>query len=85
MIEIATGELAWQADANCRGTDWQAFFPDDGAPSDEAKRICQRCSVRAECLDYAVTEGIRWGIWGATNETERNALIREHKKRKAAA
>lgn len=84
MIEIATGELAWQADANCRGTDWQAFFPDDGAPSDEAKRICQRCTVRAECLAYAIAHEVKWGVWGATNETERKVLIRERKRGAAA-
>jgi WhiB family redox-sensing transcriptional regulator len=85
VIEIASGDLDWQLDANCRGTDAAAFFPDEGAPSDEAKRICQRCTVRRQCLEYAVTRDIRWGVWGSTNETERKALIRAHKQRKAAA
>lgn len=85
VIEIPAGELDWQVDANCQGTDWEAFFPEDGAPSDEAKRICNRCTVRSECLAYALAHEVKHGVWGATNETERKDLIRAHKRRQAAA
>ena len=85
MADIAsTGDLAWQVDANCRGTDWEAFFPDDGGSSVEAKRICARCTVRVECLTYSIVHEIKDGVWGGTHETERKALIREHKRQAAA-
>lgn len=32
----------------------------------EAQMICRRCPVRRECLDYAMTNGEAWGVWGAT-------------------
>lgn len=85
MVEITAEELAWQEDANCRGTDWEAFFPEDGGSSAEAKRICGRCSVRAECLAWAIAREVKWGVWGATHETERREMIRAYKKQQAAA
>jgi len=32
----------------------------------KAQMICRRCPVRQECLDYAMTNGEGWGVWGAT-------------------
>jgi hypothetical protein len=32
----------------------------------QAQMICRRCPVRQECLDYAMTNGEAWGVWGAT-------------------
>ena len=44
----------WQRDAECRGVDPELFFPDRGARITEALAACERCTVRAECLDYAL-------------------------------
>jgi WhiB family redox-sensing transcriptional regulator len=41
----------------------------------EAKSICQACSVRRSCLDYAVRIREPHGIWGGLNELERRNLI----------
>jgi WhiB family redox-sensing transcriptional regulator len=70
------GALAWQADALCAQTDPEAFFPEKGGSTREAKKICQQCDVRSECLDYALANDERFGIWGGLSERERRRLRR---------
>jgi len=69
--------LAWQADALCAQTDPEAFFPEKGGSTREAKRICEGCEVRSECLDYALANDERFGIWGGLSERERRKLRRQ--------
>ena len=72
-----TGEpdpLAWQADALCAQTDPEAFFPEKGGSTRDAKKICASCEVRAQCLEYALKNDERFGIWGGLSERERRKL-----------
>lgn len=69
-------ELAWQTDALCSQTDPEAFFPEKGGSTRDAKRICQGCTVRGECLEYALSNDERFGIWGGLSERERRKLRR---------
>jgi WhiB family redox-sensing transcriptional regulator len=71
------GELSWQDRALCAQTDPEAFFPEKGGSTREAKRVCRTCEVRAECLDYALEHDERFGIWGGLSERERRRLKRE--------
>ena len=73
----ADSALAWQADALCAQTDPEAFFPEKGGSTREAKRICQACAVRDECLEYALEHDERFGIWGGLSDRERRRLKRE--------
>jgi WhiB family transcriptional regulator, redox-sensing transcriptional regulator len=66
----------WQENALCAQTDPEAFFPEKGGSTREAKRICSGCDVRAECLDYALAHDERFGIWGGLSERERRRLRR---------
>lgn len=68
---------AWQADALCAQTDPEAFFPEKGGSTREAKRICEGCEVRSECLEFALANDERFGIWGGLSERERRKLRRE--------
>jgi len=68
--------LAWQADALCAQTDPEAFFPEKGGSTRDAKRICTSCDVRGECLEYALQNDERFGIWGGLSERERRKLKR---------
>ena len=65
------GALAWQSDALCAQTDPEAFFPEKGGSTRDAKRICSGCPVRDECLQYALEHDERFGIWGGLSERER--------------
>ncbi len=70
------GPLAWQQFALCAQTDPEAFFPEKGGSTREAKAICASCEVRAECLEYALAHDERFGIWGGLSERERRRLKR---------
>ncbi len=69
-------EQEWQERALCAQTDPEAFFPEKGGSTREAKRICQGCEVRSECLEYALEHDERFGIWGGLSERERRKLKR---------
>jgi WhiB family transcriptional regulator, redox-sensing transcriptional regulator len=74
----AGGEDAgWQDRALCAQTDPEAFFPEKGGSTREAKKVCRGCEVRAECLGYALEHDERFGIWGGLSERERRRLKRE--------
>ncbi len=60
----------------CVQVGWAIFFPEQGESNREAKQVCRRCAVRQECLDTAVREGHRWGVWGGMSERERRPLHR---------
>lgn len=79
-LEVMAGEtpdeLAWQERALCAQTDPEAFFPEKGGSTREAKKVCLSCEVRVECLEYALTHDERFGIWGGLSERERRRLRR---------
>ena len=71
----------WRHAAECRESDPELFFPvGTSGPAllqiTEAKAVCGRCPVRAECLDWALRTGQDAGIWGGMSEDERRALRR---------
>jgi len=73
---VVEDDQAWQERALCAQTDPEAFFPEKGGSTREAKRICGGCEVRAECLEYALAHDERFGIWGGLSERERRRLKR---------
>ena len=64
----------WQSLAECRGERVEMFIPDRGAPTARAKQLCARCTVRTECLKYALAIPDLVGYWAGTNERERRRL-----------
>lgn len=68
--------LSWQTDALCAQTDPEAFFPEKGGSTRDAKRVCTTCDVRDQCLEYALNNDERFGIWGGLSERERRKLKR---------
>jgi WhiB family redox-sensing transcriptional regulator len=76
VIEEDDNPLAWQTDALCAQTDPEAFFPEKGGSTRDAKKICTTCEVKAQCLDYALANDERFGIWGGLSERERRRLRR---------
>lgn len=69
-------ERRWQARANCLGVDPDLFFPERGASTREAKGVCAGCEVRVECLEYALRNSEKFGIWGGMSERERRRIRR---------
>ncbi|AZZ49332.1 WhiB family transcriptional regulator [Rathayibacter rathayi] len=75
-IEAPGGALSWQVDSLCAQTDPEAFFPEKGGSTRDAKKICTSCEVRSQCLEYALENDERFGIWGGLSERERRKLRR---------
>ena len=76
VFAAVEAEDDWQERALCAQTDPEAFFPEKGGSTREAKRICSGCEVRAECLTYALAHDERFGIWGGLSERERRRVKR---------
>ena len=68
---------SWQERALCAQTDPEAFFPETGGSTREAKKICTGCEGKAECLEYALANDERFGIWGGLSERERRRIKRD--------
>lgn len=70
--------MSWQDNAECKGlTDLMFPGRGDNEGHRKAKAICADCPVRAECLEYALTNGETHGTWGGTSERERRRMRRE--------
>ena len=69
-------QMRWQDQAACLGMDPDLFFPERGASTREAKGICRACIVREDCLEYALANGEKFGIWGGMSERERRRIRR---------
>ena len=72
---LADGE-DWRERALCAQTDPEAFWPDKGDSTKSAKRICMACTVRSECLSWALANGEIGGVWGGLSELERRRMGR---------
>lgn len=67
----------WWGEAVCRGVDPDLFFPERGASTREAKAVCARCPVQAECLEFALDTFVKFGIWGGMSERERRIMRKQ--------
>lgn len=72
-------DVSWQLKANCLGVDPELFFPERGASTKEAKEVCKGCVVKAECLEFAIVNGEKFGIWGGLSERERRRIRKSRK------
>lgn len=72
-------EEDWRYQAACAGVDTDLFFPvgvgpEARAQTAQAKAMCARCPVRADCLEFALDTDQQFGVWGGLAEEEREAL-----------
>lgn len=74
LLDAETESTGWQERALCAQTDPEAFFPEKGGSTREAKKVCLSCDVRIECLESALMNDERFGIWGGLSERERRKL-----------
>jgi len=69
-------EQPWSALAACRGFDSAIFFPGQDGNADPALEVCDSCSVKDDCLEYAMETRQRYGVWGGTTERQRRRILR---------
>lgn len=73
------------AGALCSETDPEAFFPEKGESSQEAKKICiSGCPIREFCLEFALKNNEQYGIWGGLSTSERKRLVERWQGTRAA-
>ena len=77
---MSTITTTWRDRAACRGLDPEIFYPVSDEDAEEAKSICAICPVREACLEYALANRERDGVWGGATERERRRMIRQRRK-----
>jgi WhiB family redox-sensing transcriptional regulator len=75
VVDFAVVDLSWHVDALCAETDPEVFFPEKGGSTRAAKAVCAECPVAAECLNFAIDTGQKFGIWGGVPERKRRKLM----------
>ena len=69
-------DTTWMALGYCNDKPPSLFFPSDGVGVEVARKICADCPVKEPCLEYALANGEKFGIWGGRSERERRKLRR---------
>jgi len=64
-------------EGSCRHVAPETMFPSDTAGVTRARQVCADCPVKQQCLEFALTNRLAQGVWGATSERERRRLIRQ--------
>jgi WhiB family transcriptional regulator, redox-sensing transcriptional regulator len=82
--------MDWRDDAACIDEDPELFFPIGTTgpaidQAEEAKRVCARCAVREQCLEFALASNQDAGVWGGLTEDERRSLKRARQRRRRLA
>jgi WhiB family transcriptional regulator, redox-sensing transcriptional regulator len=70
----------WRQRAACRGVDPDIFYPVSEEDAEEARAICRSCPVLESCLEWALTNRERDGVWGGATERERRRIIRQRRR-----
>lgn len=82
-VLVVADEL-WRDDALCAQTDPEIFYPDRGGSTREAKSVCANCTVSAECLDSAIANDERFGLWGGLSERDRRKVAKANREQAAS-
>lgn len=71
---------AWTERAACAETDPESFFPSDFDRGAAAKRVCAACSVVEQCLQWALDNDEKYGIYGGKSVQQRNQILKTRAK-----
>lgn len=77
-------DTTWMARGVCANEPPEIFFPSDGIGVIAAQQLCATCSVKRECLEYALRNRIEHGVWGGYSERGRRRLLRERARAREA-
>ena len=67
----------WQERSACYGIDPDVFFPISEEEAGPALAFCSACTIRDECLSWALKNGERYGVWGGLTEQQRRRISRQ--------
>jgi WhiB family redox-sensing transcriptional regulator len=71
---LPVGAVDWRTRAACLAVDPGLFFPERGVSARKGKSVCRGCPVRVDCLQFALENGMRFGIYGGLSERERRTM-----------
>lgn len=77
VLDEPAVDVGWREYAKCLGVDPDLFFPERGESTREAKAVCQECPVKDHCLEFALRNTEKFGIWGGLSERERRRIRRQ--------
>lgn len=69
--------VGWRDSAACKDVGAALFFYDAGE-NIGAKEVCSECAVRADCLQDALDNDERFGVWGGMAYEDRKAYRKRH-------
>jgi WhiB family redox-sensing transcriptional regulator len=80
----------WRSAGACLSADPDLFFPiSTTGPAEKqisrAKLICGECRVQQQCLEFAMTHDLPYGIWGGSTPEDRQRQRRRTRRAAAAA
>lgn len=75
---VQLGDTFRSSNARCRPKDGaflvNVFFTTRGQSTAEPKAICDNCGIKKDCLNYALVNGEKFGVWGGLSERERRSM-----------
>lgn len=77
---VPVKQIMWRELGACRGLEPSIFYPEDDAEAEDAKAVCEHCSVRVACLEFALSAREKQGVWGGATERERRRIIRQRRR-----
>ena len=89
-LALGSADYTWRKNALCRDTDPELFFPVGSTGQalqqiSAAKEVRCECTVKTECLEFAIETNQDCGIWGGTSEDERRNIRRQMAAERRAA
>lgn len=75
-------KLVWNAAAACKGLDSAMFYPADDVDAVSAKTVCEGCSVQSQCLEFAIENREKDGVWGGATFRERQRIVRRRRRQR---
>lgn len=79
MSEFDAASKDWMVHALCftdKEIKPKIFSPPKGSSGSEAKKVCDICPVKVDCLEYAIANHENENIWGGKTPTERKRMLR---------
>lgn len=91
LSRLQVPEFILKGTPSCSEIDPELFFPQENVDFNGdvrgkyidlagAKRICDGCPLRIDCLEYALNN-TEIGIWGGTTEEQRNQIKRSSRRK----
>lgn len=69
--------MEWADNAACKDTPIDLWFCEFGDHfNQQAIAICQRCEVKNQCRDYAISRDLTDGIWGGMTPKQREGYAK---------